>query len=301
MPGTLSKYLDPKALIRLGNVDITAKYLVEGHFAGAHRSPFHGFAIEFAGHRGYVPGDDVKHIDWSVYFRTGRLCIKQYEQETNFVCHLLIDKSESMLYGSGAYSKLEYAKRLAMCLTYLIVKQSDAAGLETFDEEIRHQFAPSTAVTQVYRVASLFDDLEPSKKTDMGRILMDYSQRIGRRGIVIILSDFFTELRSLLRGLQRLRYDQHEVVLLHILDDHEIRFPFDGMTKFVGLEVPDEELTQPEHIRRQYLERMNAFLRRLRRTCDRNRVEHVLVNTAVPPGHMLLGYLSSRHEMVAHK
>jgi len=297
----LSKYLDPAALMYLARANMTAKYLVEGQFAGAHRSPFHGFAIEFAGHRGYVPGDDVKHIDWRVYFKTDRLNVKQYEQETNFVCHLLIDKSESMLYGSGDITKLEYAKRLAMCLTYLIVKQSDSVGLATFDERLGDIFPPSTTMTQVYRAAGLFDRLEASQKTDVGRVIMDYAQRIRRRGIVIIMSDFFGDERSLIRAIQRLRYDHHEVVLFHILDDWELRFPFEGATRFVGLEVPDEEMTQPEHIRAQYLERMNGFIRKLRRGCERNRVEHVLVNTTMSPGHMLLGYISSRREMVASK
>ena len=298
MAKALSKYLNARTLMYLAHVKMTAKHLVEGQFAGQHRSPFHGFAIEFAGHRGYVPGDDLKHLDWRVYFKTDRLVIKQYEQETNFVCHLVIDKSRSMHYASGGVSKFEYAKQLAMCLTYLIVKQSDSVGLATFDEKLREVFPPSTSLSQVYRTAQLFDDLEPSEKTDLGRILMDYSQRIRRRGIVIVMSDFFGDQESLMRGLQRLRYDHHEVVLFHILDDYEVRFPFEGMTKFIGLEVPeDEELTQPEQIRRQYLSRINEFLRNLRRTCERNRIEHVLANTAVPQGHMLLGYLNSRREL----
>jgi uncharacterized protein (DUF58 family) len=301
MAKALSKYLDAKALLSLANAKMTARYLVEGQFAGAHRSPFHGFAIEFAGHRGYVPGDDLRHLDWKVYFKTHRLVIKQYEQETNFVCHLLIDTSQSMRYGSGAVTKLEYAKHLAMCLTYLVVKQSDAVGLATFDERLRQVFPASMSLTQVYRTAGLFEDLEPANKTEMGSVLLDYAQRVRRRGIVIILSDFFGDTSALIRGVQRLRYDNHEVVLFHILDDWEIHFPFEGITKFVGLEDDDEELTQPEDIRQQYLDRFQEYLRTLRRSCEGNRVEHVLANTAVPHGHMLMGYLNSRRELVSTK
>lgn len=301
MAKALSKYLDPRSLMSLSHTSMTAKYLIEGHFAGAHRSPFHGFAVEFAGHRGYVPGDDVKHLDWRVYFKTGKLAIKQYEQETNFVCHLLIDKSESMLYGSGPVNKLEYAKRLAMCLSYLIVHQSDSVGLATFDEHLCDMLPPSTSITQVYRTATLFDDLVPSRKTDVGKIIMEYASRIRRRGIVIIMSDFFGDNKSLIRALQRLRYDKHEVVLFHILDDYEINFPFEGMTKFIGLEVDWEELTQPENIKKLYLERVSDFMKELRRSCERNRVEHVLCNTAVSPGSMLLGYLNSRRAMIGSK
>jgi uncharacterized protein (DUF58 family) len=301
MSSTLSKYLDPRTLSQLLHAKMSAKYLVEGHYAGQHRSPFYGFAVEFAGHREYVPGDDIKHLDWRVYFKTERLAIKQYEQETNFICHLLIDKSESMQFGSTEMTKLEYAKHLATCLTYLIVRRADAVGLGTFDEQLVDVLPPLTSMSQVFQIAELFENLQPTSKTGIGEVLTDYARRIGRRGIVIIMSDFFGDHDSLMRGIQRLRYDNHEVVLFHILDDSELTFPFEGMTRFIGLETAGDHLTQPENIRQDYLDKMNNFIDTLRRNCDANRVEHVLVNTSVSQGHMLMGYLNSRREMVPQK
>ncbi len=249
----LSRYLDPEVLSRIANRRIEPRGLVQGNLAGAHRSPLSGFAVEFAGHREYCPGDDPKHIDWRVYYNRERYFIKQYEMETNFVCHLVLDVSASMRYGEGERQKLNYAARMAAALAYAVVRQSDKVSLATFDDRVRGFVPPSNSMAQIVRMTEHLDQIEPVHKTQMSDCLMELAGRMKRREIVVIFSDFFTELDAVEAVLQRLRYSRHEVVLLQIMHHDELAFEFDGMVKFIGLEIPDELITQPGELRRAYL------------------------------------------------
>jgi uncharacterized protein (DUF58 family) len=290
----LSRYLDPEVLGRVADRHIAPRGLVLGNLAGAHKSPLSGFAVEFAGHREYVPGDDPKHVDWRVYFKRDKYFIKQYEMETNFVCHLLLDVSASMRYGQGEQQKLRYAQKMATALGYSIVRQSDKVSLGTFDERVLGFVQPSNSMTQVVRMADHLDEIQPVQKTQMADCLTELAGRMRRREIVMVFSDFFTDLDALEPALQRMRYNRHEVVLFQIMHHDELAFEFDGMIKFIGLEIPEQLLTQPEELRRGYLRALQRFNARFEELCQRNRVERVLVDTSRETGELLVDYLNQR-------
>ena len=293
----LSRYLDPEVLGRIANRRIEPRGLVLGNLAGAHKSPLSGFAVEFAGHREYVWGDDPKHIDWRIYFNRGRYFIKQYEMETNFVCHLLLDASASMRYGEGHQQKFRYACRMVATLAYAIIRQSDKVSLATFDRQVRGFVPPSNSMAQMVRITEHLDDTKPARETRLAECLTELASRTKRREIVIVVSDFFTDLGSLEAALQRMRYHRHEVVLLQTLHHDELDFQFDRMTKFVGLEVPEELVTQPDELRRAYLAALAEFNDRLEDVCRRNRIERVLVDTSRDMGQVFVDYLNQRSRL----
>lgn len=292
--GVLSRYLNPDVLRRVAHRSIEPRGLVLGNLAGAHKSPLSGFAVEFAGHREYVPGDDPKHIDWRVYFNRDKYFIKQYEMETNFVCHLVLDVSASMRYGEGGQQKLRYGSQLAATLGYSIVEQNDKVSLATFDERVQTFVRPSNSMGQIVRITEHLDEIKPVAKTNMSDSLAEISGRLGRREIVILISDFFTELADLEVALQRLRFSRHEVVLMQVLHHDELDFDLTGMVKFVGLEIPDALLAQPEELRRAYLRALQKHNDQLRDLCQRNHIEHVLADTSRDMGELLVDYLNSR-------
>lgn len=268
-----------------------------GNLAGAHRSPMAGFAVEFAGHREYVAGDDPRHIDWRLYFTRDRYFIKQYEMETNFVCHLVLDVSASMRYGAGETQKLGYASRMAATLGYSIARQNDKVSLATFDDRVRGFIPPSNSMAQMMRMSGLLDEAKPVDKTDMSSCLTDLAGRMQRREIVMIFSDFFTDLESLESALQLLRFKQHEVVLFHVLHHDEVDFDFDGMVRFDGLEDSDQYLTQTEDIRQGYLDAVAEFRGRFDEVCQRNRIERVEVDTSRDMAEVLIDYLNHRSRL----
>src|ERR1700733_9110598 len=234
------KYLDPLALAKVRGLELQARLIVEGYLSGMHKSPYHGFSVEFAQHREYVPGDDLKHLDWKVYSRTGRFYLKQYDEETNLNCWLLVDASESMLYGSGPtkadgkplVSKYDYACMAAAALGYLILSQQDSAGLITYDNAIRQFLKPSSQASHLKQIVNLLNKGGGREKTRLAPIFHDLAQRITRRGIIIVLSDFFDDPTDILNGLKHLRHKRQEVIVLHILDRAEVEFPFHEATLF---------------------------------------------------------------------
>lgn len=290
----LTRYLDPAVLSRLSERHIEPRGLVLGNLAGAHKSPLSGFAVEFAGHREYVRGDDPKHIDWRLYFKRDKYFVKQYEMETNFVCHLVLDVSASMRYGVGTTQKLLYAAQLATTLGYAVIRQSDQVSLTTFDETVLGSVPPGNSMAQIVMLTQHLDTIDPVNKTRMADCLMEMAGRFGRREIVMIFSDFFTDLAVLEAALQRMRYSRHEVVLFHVLHHDELAFEFDGQVKFVGLEVPEELLTQPEDLRAAYLAAVGRFTRRLDELCQNNRIERVSVDTSRDMAEVLIDYLNQR-------
>ncbi|HEY2148849.1 MAG TPA: DUF58 domain-containing protein [Pirellulales bacterium] len=290
----LSRYLDPEVLSRMADRHIEPRGLVVGNLAGAHKSPLSGFAVEFASHREYVPGDDPKHIDWRVYFTREKYFIKQYEMETNFVCHLLLDVSASMRYGEDREQKLLYAAQMATTLGYSIIHQSDKVSLATFDDRIRGFIPPSNSMAKVVRMTEHFDEIEPVEKTRMAECLTELVCRMRRREIVMVFSDFFTDLDAMEAALQRMRYSRHEVVLFQVMHHDELAFEFSGMIKFHGLEVPEELLAQPEDLRRGYLKAVDAFNTRFEEICQHNGVERILVDTSRNMGEVFVDYLNKR-------
>ncbi len=264
--------------------------------SGAHRSPFHGFSIEFAEHREYAPGDDLRYLDWKVLGRTDKYYLKQFEEETNLVCHLLVDTSESMSYQSqqAAMSKLEYAKCAAAALAYLILQQQDSVGLVTFDHEIRALVRASSNPSHIKQILHVLEHSAGARKTATGAIFHDLAERFKKRGIVMILSDLFDDVDAMMAGLKHFRHRRHEVVLFHVLDPAELDFPFQQTVLFHGLEQASELLVEPRGLRRAYLAEFNRFLLRLKRACRMHRIDYVPVRTDQSLEIVLSTYLASR-------
>ncbi len=289
-------YLDPKTLAKMDRLDLLARFVVEGYLGGTHRSPYHGFAVEFAQHREYVPGDETKHIDWRVYGRTERYYIKQYQTETNFTCHLLFDASESMRYGHDSLTKLHSAKCMAACLAYLILGQQDRVAVGVFDEGLRTYLEPSGRKGHLNRIVEQLDVEPGEKKTDIGQILNQFAERIRKRGIVILLSDLFDRPEHVAQGIQHLRFAGHEVIIFQVLDHYEWTFPFEGMWKFLGLEEYPELLVRPRDLRAGYLQALAEFNRAVQEVCNRNRSDLIPVDTDQALDLVLTSYLVRREK-----
>jgi uncharacterized protein (DUF58 family) len=288
------KYLDPLALAKVRSLELQARLIVEGYLSGMHKSPYHGFSVEFAQHREYVPGDDIKHVDWKVYGRTGRFYLKQYEEETNLVCWLLLDVSESMRYGSGAVSKYDYACMAAAAMAYLTLHQQDSIGFATYDDQVRTFLKPSSQPSRLKEMVNLLNRGCGAEKTSLEPIFHDLAERINRRSIIVVLSDFFDEPKDVLAGLKHLRYKRHEVVLFHVMDPAELEFPFQEATLFRGLEQYPELLTDPRSLRDGYLEQVSSFVTELQHGCRAQNIDYVQLRTDANMGVALSGYLAHR-------
>jgi uncharacterized protein (DUF58 family) len=288
------KLLDPRAIARAEALGMNARFIVEGYMAGEHKSPYRGFAIEFAQHREYAPGDDVRHLDWKVQAKTERYYIKQYEQETNFVAHLLLDGSESMKYGSGEISKLEYGKMMAACLAYLILHQRDAVALGIFDEEVQEYLPRSDNRDNLFRIMDRLAGFEPLRGTRLAPVLHGMAGQIKRKGIVIVISDFFDDEEELLQSVQHLRFKGHEVIMMQVLDPCEIDFPFTGNVEFEGLEDLPLIRTRPSQIKKSYHREFEKFRERLRSDVERHQCHFVGVRTDQPLDEVLANYLTFR-------
>ena len=261
------RYFHPETIKRISRLELRAKYIVEGLLSGMHRSAFFGQSIEFRQHRDYVQGDDLRHVDWKLWARQDRLYVKQFEEETDLRCHILVDGSKSMSYASGTFSKFEYAATLACCLGYLIIRQKDQVGCSLFDEEILDQVPCKGKASQLEAISSLFTAGVTDKSTSLQSILKDYSRQLNKKSLVVLISDFFDDVEQLVSGLQMLRMQGHDLLLIQVLDSDEINFPFDGPTHFEGLEVPAELKCNPAAFRESYKEALNEFRHELTKGC----------------------------------
>jgi len=287
-------YLDPEILQKLGDLELVAREAVEGLRVGSHRSPLKGFSTEFAHHRQYAPGDAIRDIDWRVYARTDRYYTKLYEAETNFDCHILIDASASMTYSSAKVSKLEYAKFLAASLAYIVLKQRDSVGLSIFDSEVRAYLPPRSAMGIILQIDQLMREAMPVPRTTVARQLHDIAIMMKRRSFVILISDLFADVGDVMRGLDHLRFDGHNVVVFHTLDPYEMEFPFKGTWRFEGLEDEDPLTTQPERIRDDYMASFNSYMDELRTGCMGSHVDYTVVDTSRPLDAVLSEFFFSR-------
>jgi len=296
----LQKYLDPKVLTKIGRLDLQARLVVEGFISGLHRSPFRGFSVEFAEHREYVPGDDIKHIDWKVWGRNDRFYIKQYEEETNLRATFLVDVSESMRYGerggrrSDRLSKYHYAACTAAALGHLLLGQQDAIGLATFDEDLRAYVPPSANPNQIKSFVHELDVASLKAKTTIEPICHNLAEEIPRRGLICLISDLFVDADGLMRGLRHFRHRDHEVIVLHTLDEDELNFPFQGNTLFRGLEATGELMIEPRALRRGYLDAVESFCADVKRRCIADRIDYKRVSTADRLDAALLAFLAAR-------
>lgn len=288
------RFLHPEAIKRIGRLEVRARHIVEGFLSGMHRSPYFGQSVEFLQHREYVPGDDLRHVDWQVWARQDRLYVKQFEEDTNLRCHLLVDVSNSMRYGNGDLTKYEYACTIASTLAYLILKQQDAVGCVSFDEKIRLRAPVRSKRNHIMSVIETLNVSEPADKTDMFEILRGVAENFPRRGMTILVSDLLSDPELTLKGLRLLRQRGHDVLVFHVMDDDEIDFPFNGPTRFEGLETDEYLNCNPRSLRDGYLEALKEFLDQMRRGCAKHTVDYALVKTSDPLDAVLATYLSNR-------
>ena len=289
-----TNYLNPEALQKLGDLELVAREVVEGLRVGSHRSHLRGFSTEFAHHRQYAPGDAMRTIDWRVYGRTDRYYTKLYEAETNFDCHVLIDASSSMNYASGKVSKLEYAKFLAASMAYVVLKQRDSVGLSIFDSQVRAYLPPRSTMGIILQIDQLLRDIKPVPRSSIANQLHDIALMMKRRSFVVVISDLLSNVDDILAGLDHLRFDGHNVVVLHTLDPYELEFPFKGAWCFEGLEEEEPLTTQADRIREDYLNNFNAYLDALRSGCTASQVDYTTVDTSRPLDQVLNEFFFKR-------
>lgn len=289
------KYLDPTVLNKVQHLELKAKQVVEGFISGMHKSPYKGFSVEFAEHREYVHGDDPRFIDWKAYSKSDKYYIKQYEEETNFRAYIVLDTSESMLYGSkGAVPKLEYARYAAASLAHLIQKQSDAAGMALFDSNLYGFVEASTNHNKLLEMLALMYDHPPKGKTGVGIILNQLAERIRKRALVIVISDLFDKPGAIRAGLEHLRHRKHDVVLLQVMDREELDFSFDRLTLFKGLEESGNLMVDPRSLRQAYLDEIEEFTSGVRQAALRTRSDYHMMDTSTPLEVALQAYLAAR-------
>ena len=289
-----AKYLDTDTLEKIGPLDVVTRQVVEGIRIGMHRSPVRGISTEFSAYRQYVPGDEVRHIDWKLYGRTNRYHVKLFDAETNFVANLLLDASSSMTFGSGNITKLEYAKYMAASLAYLVVDQRDSAGVGIFDGELQQYIEPKSTLGILADISRELENVEPQPRTAIAEILHEFAGRMTRRGMVMVFSDLLDNTDDFIKGINHLRFRGHNVTVFHILDPQEIEFPLNGVWRFEGLENDGELITQPARIRQAYLEELEKFIRKVRDACIRSEADYVLCNTAEPIESIVSSYLLQR-------
>jgi uncharacterized protein (DUF58 family) len=286
--------LHPEAIRRISRLDLRARHIVEGFLSGNHRSPYFGQSVEFLQHREYATGDDLRHVDWKVWARQDRLYVKQYEEDTNLRCTMLVDVSNSMRYGHGPLNKYEYACTVAASLAYFVLKQQDAVGCISFDQRVRATVPVRSKRNHIQSVIDSLNISEPADKTDMLGLLRHVAESFPKRGMMVVVSDLLVDAQNTLRGLRLLRQRGHDVMVFHILDDDELDFPFNGPTRFEGLESLDHLNCNPRALRDGYLEALQSYLNELRRGCARHTIDYALIRTSDPLDAALATYLSNR-------
>lgn len=292
------RYLQPQVVATLANMELRARLVVEGFITGLHKSPYHGFSVEFAEHRQYMPGDEIRHVDWKIYGRTGRYYIKQYEEETNLKSYLLLDTSRSMAFSAGGrMPKLEYASYLVAALSYMMVKQQDAVGLTLFDEGITQHLPPHATRGYLRQILAALENVRAGNRTGAGRSLHQVADRIRRRGLVVVVSDLLDDPDEIIGALKHFRHKKNEVIVMQVLDPLERSFAFDDDALFRDMETGRELMTRPWQIRKAYGKAMRTFLDRFKRECRENFVDYVLLDTATPYDVALIEYLSKRERI----
>ena len=279
-------------------MELRARLIVEGFLVGMHRSPYHGFSVEFAEHRQYFPGDEISNIDWKVYGRSDRLFIKQYEEETNLKAYILVDASRSMGFKrSGSVTKLEYAAYLAAGLIYLMMKQQDATGLAIYDKSVRKFLEPHLTYSYMKLLLTELSNAAPDSETSTATALSALAERIKRRGLIIVISDFLDDTKSVITALKHFRHRKNEVIAFHIMDDSELNLDFAGDALFTDLETGEQISTQVPALRSAYKKNVNNFIQDLKRKCFENDIDYSLLSTSTPFDKALAAYLMRRQKI----
>ena len=288
-------YLDPAVLNKVSKLELRARLVVEGFVSGMHRSPYRGHSVEFAQHREYVPGDDIRFLDWKILGKSDRYYIKEFEEETNLRAYLFADQSESMSYAhEGGMSKFDYAATSVAALSYLIQQQSDAVGLSLFNEEVVRTVPPSNTRANLGNLFHSLQEATPTAQTKIGSVLRELATRVHRRGMVMIFSDLFDEPEDVLLGLREINRRGHDVVVFHVLDRDEVEFPFERMTMFDGLEAMPDLLVDPRSLKDAYLQEINEFQDAIRKGCLAQGIDYVRLLNHQPLDVVLSSYLAAR-------
>jgi uncharacterized protein (DUF58 family) len=287
-------FLDPSVLASLDNLELRARVVVEGFLSGLHKSPRRGFSVEFNDYRNYYPGDDMRHVDWKLYARSEKFYIKQYEDETNVRCFIALDTSASMDYTSGGVSKFEYARTLASALAYFIMRQRDAVGLITFDDEVREFIPAKCRQPHLIRILRSLSQLESGTHTDVVKPLADLAAHLHKKSLVILITDMLDDESRVISALQNLRSMGNDVITFQIMDNAELNFPFNEPSEFIDLESNESFITSPAAIREAYLKNLNEFLEYCRKQCQSSGVDYCLINTKDPLDEALSSYVSKR-------
>ena len=292
------KYLNPAIISKLNSLELKARLVVEGFMVGLHKSPYHGFSVEFTEHRPYMQGDNLKDVDWKVYGKTERYFIKQYEEETNLKSYILLDTSKSMDYTSGEnITKLNYSVILVAALSYLMIKQQDAVGLSLYSEQIDKYFPPKATRAYLLEILKNLSTVKASSKTNTAASLNSIAEKIKRRGLVVIVSDFFDDINSILSALKHFRYKNNEVIVFQVLDPLERSFAFGRDAVFKDLETGAEMTTQPYQIQKAYKDAMNNFINKIKTECRNSNIEYNLIETSTPFDKALFNYIQKRSRL----
>ena len=292
-----SRFLDPDSLRQLQHLSLSSRALAEGTMTGQHRSPFKGLSTEFADHRQYVKGDDLKRLDWRVYARTERYYIKRFEENTNLKTYILVDCSASMGYASEDVTKYDYACHLAAGLAYVIIKNSDSAGMVLFGERIEDYFPPRSSLTHLRAMLDSLVLHTPEKGTNTAVALHGMAELIKRRGLIIVISDLMDDPEQVMKGLAHFKQKRHDVIVLHVLDDHELNFPFDKVATFRDMETGEKVRVSPKDLRDDYSNEITAFVNQYKRGCYENNIDYVTINTRTPHATLLSAYLRRREKV----
>lgn len=287
-------FVDHRVLTRLSKLPVLPRGLVEGSFAGMHRSPHHGSSVEFAEYRKYVPGDDVRYIDWRAYGKTDRYYLKEFEADTNMRLYLVVDCSASMSYHSGDESKFEYARKIAATLAYLTIHQGDHVGLQVFNDEIVVDIPPRHNPSHLKTIFDTLNDIEPKGETQLPKVLHNLAERFSRRALVLVISDFFTELDELMDSIHHMRFRKHDLGIMHLLDRKELEFDFDRPIRFKDLESKFSILTEPDGVREDYMHALNDYLKTIRRGCTERGADYQMVTTDCHYEEVLTPFLLER-------
>jgi uncharacterized protein (DUF58 family) len=289
-----NRFIDPKVLVKIQHLELVARTVVEGFVQGLHRSPYTGFSVDFASYRAYMPGDEIRRIDWNVFARSDRLYIKLYEGETNTRVLVLLDISGSMNYGSGEVKKIDYARVLAACLTYFAHHQRDGVGLLTFDTEVRSHVPSSRRRGQLLTILSEIDRIQPSEQTEFRKPLRFLAEYLTRRGMIVLISDLYDEPDNIIAGLKALKAKGNDIMVFHIMDNFELTFPFEDMAQFEDMETKRKLHVIPEYLRKQYLVILNEHMARIRKELSGARIDYCLLDTSKPLDTALFNYLGAR-------
>jgi uncharacterized protein (DUF58 family) len=293
----MAKFFDPDGLSRLGNLELVARQVVEGFLTGRHRSPYHGFSVEYLDHRPYVPGDELRSLDWKILARTDKYHVKLFQDETNLRATILLDCSKSMAFQSGRLSKLQWGSYLAAALTHLLLRQNDAVGLVLFDRTVRTYLPPKARPTQFRRVLDLLEPEPAANDTDVGAVLHDVAERVRRRGLVIVISDLIDDVEKVSGGLQHFRHNGHEVLVFHVMDDAELTFPYDRLARFKDMEGAGRVVANAKSLRNRYITRIHQFLEGVKAACFERDISYLLSNTNEGYDQFLAAYLAKRGRM----